>query len=179
MKIARGRLALDMLSEEKIREELSIAYLHAVAARAGYAWEPTRVDLDGIDGWIRSRGRISADARIHSPMIGFQLKATSTIQGSSDPIGFALKQKNYDDLRKQYAEPRYLALLLLPEDPEDWLKLDANEMVMRRCMYWHSLAKAAGTDNASSTTVYLSRNNVLDVRSLRGLMMDASRGEAS
>jgi hypothetical protein len=70
-----------MRSDELIRAELSIAYLHAVAAKSGYAWEPTRVDLDGIDGRICSRGMISKDARIHSPVIGFQLKATSSIQG--------------------------------------------------------------------------------------------------
>ena len=60
-----------MLSEDDIREQLSIAYLHAVAARAGYAWEPTKVDRDGIDGRVCARGFIAANASIRSPVIGF------------------------------------------------------------------------------------------------------------
>jgi hypothetical protein len=90
----------------------------------------------------------------------------------------SIKQKNYDDLREQFAEPRYLALMLLPEDPMEWMKLDTNEMALRRCMYWHSVYKLGATDNTASTTIYVSRRNVLDVQSLQALMMAASRGAA-
>lgn len=166
-----------MLSNELIREELSVAYLHAVAAKAGYSWESTRVDRDGIDGRVFARGRISDEAVFASPIIGFQLKETSSVQDFADPIHFKLKQKNYEDLRARSVHPRYLALLLLPNDPEDWLKLDINQMAMKRCMYWHSLAKAPPSPNETSTTVLVSRANLLDVRALQSLMHAASRGE--
>lgn len=135
------------------------------------------MDRDGIDGRIYARGKLSNEAAFQSPIIGFQLKATSSIQDSSDPIHFKLKQKNYEDLRARSVHPRYLALFLLPEEPEDWLQLDDNEMVLKRCMYWHSLAKAPPSSNETSTTVLVSRTNLLDVRALQALMHAASRGE--
>lgn len=164
-----------MLSQDDIREQLSIAYLHAVAAHAGYAWEPTRVDRDGIDGRVCARGIVDPLATISSPSVAFQLKATTTISESGDPIRFPLKQKNYDDLRGRYAEPRYLAVLLLPAAFADWLHLDASQLVLRRCMYWRSLAGSPETGNTTSTTVEIPRANLLDVSALQRLMAAAAQ----
>lgn len=163
-----------MLSEDDIREQLSIAYIHAVASHAGYAWEPTKIDRDGIDGRVMARGAVVANASIRSPVLGFQLKGTTTIVGSPDPIPFPLKQKNYDDLRGRCAEPRYLALLVMPPDPSEWLQLDADALVLRRCMHWLSLAKAPPTSNSTTTTVHIPRGNVLDVAAMRRLVEAAA-----
>lgn len=163
-----------MLSENDIREQLSIAYIHAVASRAGYAWEPTNVDRDGIDGRVMARGVVVANASIRSPVIGFQLKGTTQITGSPDPIPFSLKQKNYDDLRGRCAEPRYLALLVMPPDPSQWLQLDGDALVLRRCMHWLSLARATSSSNSTTTTVQIPRGNLLDVTAMRRLVEAAA-----
>lgn len=166
-----------MLSEESVREQLSVAYLHAVSARAGYAWEPTRIDRDGIDGRICARGRIIPGASVASPVLGFQLKATSTIQSTKDPIPFSLRQKNYDDLRGHRSEPRYLALLIMPADPAEWMSSDGNELSLRRCMYWCSLRASPASNHRASTTVHVPRSQILDVNALRRLMEAAARSE--
>jgi hypothetical protein len=93
-------------------------------------------------------------------------------------VAFSLKQKNYEDLRGRFAEPRYLALLLLPSDMSEWLHLDSEALVLRRCMYWCSLRTAEETTNATATTVYVPKKQVLDVAALRGLMQAAAREEA-
>ena len=93
-----------MLTDDDIREQLSLAYIHAVASHAGFAWERTSIDRDGVDGRVLARGFIEPNATLKSPLIGLQLKATSTIIGDADPIVFPLKQKNYDDLRGRFAE---------------------------------------------------------------------------
>ncbi len=167
-----------MLSDDDIREQLSIAYMHAIAARAGYAWERTSIDRDGIDGRVMARGLVVPGAAIRSPVIGFQLKATTTIVGTPDPIVFPLKQKNYDDLRGRCAEPRYLALLVMPQDPAEWLRLDVDALVLKRRMYWHTLAKAPATSNATATTVYVPAVQALDVDALKNLIAAAAREEA-
>jgi hypothetical protein len=163
-----------MLSQEDIREQLSIAYLHAVSARAGYAWEPVRVDRDGVDGRVCARGKIVGGASVQSPSIGFQLKATSSLRKALDPIPFCLRRKNYEDLRGVRWEPRYLALLVLPTDPAQWLQSDDHELGLRHCMYWCSLEKEPANGNRRSTTVYVQRKNILDVNGLRTLMEDAA-----
>lgn len=164
-----------MLSDESVREQLSIAYLHAVSARAGYAWEPIRIDRDGIDGRVCARGIIVPGASVESPSLSFQLKATSSIQGELDPIPFSLRKKNYDDLRGERWEPRYLALLQLPADPAEWVHSDGNALELRRCMYWCSLEQEPANSNKCSTTIYVPRKNVLDVSGLRALMEAAAR----
>jgi len=166
-----------LLSENDIREQLSLAYIHVVASRAGFAWERMSVDRDGIDGYVMARGAVVADASILSPVLGFQLKATTTIAGSPDPIPFPLKQKNYDDLRGGRAIPRYLALLVMPEDPGDWIQMDPDSLILRRSMHWISLAKAPQTSNLVSTTVNLPRANVLDVGTMKALMIAAAHQE--
>lgn len=166
-----------MLSEEFVREQLSIAFLHAVSARAGYSWEPIRIDRDGIDGRVCARGLIVPGATVESPSISFQLKATSSIQEGLDPIPFSLRKKNYDDLRGKRWEPRYLALFLLPKDPAEWVHSDGNALELRRCMYWSSLAQEPANDNRRSTTIYVPRKNVLDVNGLRKLMEAAAVGK--
>jgi hypothetical protein len=110
-------------------------------------------------------------------VLGFQLKATTTIKESPDPIPFPLKQKNYDDLRGRCAEPRYLALLIMPLDPVEWIRLDTDALVLRRCMHWVSLASAAATSNTATTTIYVPRANVLDVEAMKSLMAAAAREE--
>lgn len=166
-----------VLSENDIREQLSIAYVHAVASRAGFAWERTSIDRDGIDGRVMARGMLAEDATRRSPMLGWQLKATSSVEAGSAPIAFPLAQKNYEDLRGRCAEPRYLGLLVMPREPNAWLSLDAEALVLRRCMYWVSLTRAEANANTASTTVYLPRENVLDVDNMRRLMIAAAREE--
>lgn len=48
----------------------------------------------------------------------------------------------------------------------------------RRCMYWHSLRDAPETHNDTTTTVYVSRKQIIDLESLRRLMAAAARQEA-
>jgi hypothetical protein len=167
-----------MLSDDDIREQLSIAYIHAVASRAGYAWERTSIDRDGVDGRIHARGLVDRTAVLRSPHIALQLKATTTLSGDADPMSYPLKQKNYDDLRGRCAEPRYLALLVMPADEKDWLHLGPDALVLRRCMYWHSLRDAPDSGNETATTVHVSRANVLDVDALKRLIAAAAREEA-
>lgn len=173
------RSRFTMLSEELVREQLSIAFLHAVSARAGYSWEPIRIDRDSIDGRVCARGLIVPGATVESPSISFQLKASSSIQEGLDPIPFSLRKKNYDDLRGKRWEPRYLALFLLPRDPAEWVHSDGHALELRRCMYWCSLAQEPENDNRRSTTIYVPRRNVLDVNGLRGLMEAAACGRAA
>lgn len=66
-----------MLSENDIKEELSYAYVHAVAARASFACERISKDRDSIDVTIRAQGRLHEESIFLSPSIDLQLKATS------------------------------------------------------------------------------------------------------
>ena len=75
-------------------EEFSLAYVHAVAAAAGFGLEHRRIDVDSVDVSIQDYGSVRSQ-------IDIQSKCTALDEfGSGETIPFRLKAKNYDDLRQ-------------------------------------------------------------------------------
>ena len=167
-----------MLTSEQIKEELSYAYLHAVASHAGFSCEHgPRKDMDSVDAQVLARGRLVADSTRFSPRLEFQLKATAVAAPTGTHFSFALPMKNYNDLRQPRVVPVYLIVFTLPENAADWLALDEEALVTRRCAYWCSLLGAPEVANTDSRTVRLPRNQCLTPDALTELMVYASREE--
>ncbi len=104
------------MDPQKQKEEFNYAYVCALAAHAGLNRISSSVDDDSIDVAFKSRGYVGHLVR--SPQIEFQLKCTSQelVDVEEAVIKFPLPRKNYDDLRGgDFASPRYLAVLLVPE----------------------------------------------------------------
>lgn len=165
------------LSDLDIESELSYAYLHAVAARAGMACTITgrHEDNRGVDArivaWFRDLPLREVDLKI-------QLKAT--VAQPVEKAGFLSfkldKIRRYDDLRTEgVANPRILAVLFLPADSRNWLKHSAEELILRRCAYWVSLRGAPESANRDSVTVYIPSQQVLDPAGLDGLLRRIAR----
>ena len=72
-----------LLTENNIKAELSYAYLHAVAARAGCEAVVTgrHSDSDGVDAMITAKERFAPDSLFTNFPIAVQLKATSCEAG--------------------------------------------------------------------------------------------------
>ena len=83
------------LPEEEIKQQLSFAYVHAVASRAGYAFDRPQIDHDSIDARVASRGMISGVSIFESPSLGFQLKSTAVDCVREDHVIYDLKVKNF------------------------------------------------------------------------------------
>ena len=164
------------LNEQK--QQLSVAYVHAVAARAGYACQVITIDDDSIDVQLAARGRVHEKSVLRSPKIDVQLKATAQPILAEDHLAFPLPLKNYNDLREEVLVPRLLVVLYLPEDDTMWLEQSEDKMISRHCAYWRSLLGQPETTNQTSVTVHLPREQCLTVSSLRELMEKVSRKEA-
>ena len=88
---------------------MSLSYIHAVAARAGFELMEPRIDIDSVDGLLKSTtGR--------RPQIDFQAKATSQPLLHAQTLIFPLPIKNYNDLRAETINPRILIVVALPMD---------------------------------------------------------------
>jgi hypothetical protein len=70
------------------KQQLSVAYVHAVAARAGYACQVKTIDDDSIDVEVAARGKVHINAVLRSPKIAIQLKATSQDLLREDHVAF-------------------------------------------------------------------------------------------
>lgn len=161
-----------LLSETDQQEALSIAYLSALAARAGFVTSRQDFDRDGVDLQIRGGGG-------NFPTIDFQLKATINLVDAGYCWTFPLKKRNYDLLVADTQCPRYLAVLKMPRDRDTWLASSKNELVLRECLFWVSLRGWPASDNKTTVTINIPKANLLDSEALK-LMVDlARRGETA
>ncbi len=167
-----------MLTENLVKEELSYAYVHAVASRASFECNHgTRHDLDSIDVTISARGRLSDNSVRLSPKIELQLKATSGILLVDDHFSFDVPMKNYNDLRQPRAVPAYLVVFIMPADETQWLTQTEDSLITRHCAYWRSLLNAPEVTNTETKRIKIPRANLLTVETLRSLMTRASQLE--
>jgi hypothetical protein len=157
------------------QEEFSRAYVYAVAAAAGFKYSPAASpDDDSIDVGVSARG-LRGTSR--SPKLDIQCKCIlGAVAG--DPIAYALKQKNYDDLRHDdYLVPRILVVLFVPEDLATWTTHTEQELTMRHCAYWLSLRGLPATANENTTTIRLPRRNQFSVHGLTVIMDRIGQGD--
>lgn len=162
-----------MLPENKVKEELSYAYVHAVAAHAGCSAGRPYTDTDSVDANITASG---LEGILRSPQLDIQLKATSVAGNPAKLLRFPLPLKNYNDLRLRCAVPRILVVLVLPPEREQWLSHSHDGLVARRCSYWVDLLGKPPTENKSSVSVSLETSQVFDPATLTTLMGRIAQG---
>ncbi len=109
------------MTTQNIESELSYAYLHAVASRAGFACEIRNRHLDGagVDATITADGKLLApDSKLCYIPVDVQLKATrQALPEEAGRFSYSLEIAHYDKLRKtDIGSPRILVVLRLPED---------------------------------------------------------------
>jgi len=161
------------LSQQK--EQFSFAYVRAVAAVAGFGVSEPSVDDDSIDLQIASR---STAGTIKRPRLELQVKCTAQDRLEDDEFSYALKIKNYNDLRDpEVLVPRILVIVRVPSELEEWVAVSDEQLTVRRCGYWASLRGMAETDNADTVSVRLQRENRFTAEGLRTIMARIAEGE--
>lgn len=162
------------LSAPNIESELSYAYLHAVASRAGMACTPggRHEDNNGVDAQITAWGPFAGGGYLTEVTMKIQLKATiAEPTGSAEHWSYSLRGiERYDDLRSNaLAVPRFLVVLFLPSASTEWLEHSVDKLVLKKCAYWVSLRNAPETTNSTATTVYLPKVQIFGPRQLTTL----------
>lgn len=166
------------MDPQKQKEEFQYAYVCALAARAGLNRGDFRVDDDSIDITFQARGDFGPGRR-RSPMIQVQLKCSSQDLIVGDVIRFPLKVKNYNDLRgDEVVVPRYLAVLLVPDDLEKWIESNEDHIALFKSCHWLSLRHHGPTENEASVTVEVPLAQRLTSATLWEMIDRASAGEA-
>jgi len=161
-------------SQQDIEARLSYAYLHAVAAHAGFVCRPAIPDEDkeGIDAVVTAYGSFQGTWRTQIT-INVQLKATIGVPADDGThlSYFVQGIRRYDKLREDNREPvRILVVLFLPPQHADWLSCSENELILKRCAYWASLRNAPASDNDTGKTVKIPKNQVLKQANLKALV---------
>lgn len=150
-----------MLSLQDIEAEISYAYLHAVAAKAGVSCSASERHQDnaGIDATLHVVKDFGPGAALTEFSLHVQLKATKRQPALVDGTKFSYFMSGIDRYNKLRSvtlmPPRILVVLFLPERPEEWLTHDIDGLLLRRCAYWVSLYGAPESNNDTGETVYL------------------------
>lgn len=155
------------MPETKRKEYLSLAYIRALSSKADALMDIIREDSDSSDVLIKKL--ITTDKESYWGEVVFQLKSTSSktaVKEDDQNIFYNLKVKNYKDLIKRAVSKKYLALLILPEEENEWLDINVERIIMKKCMYWVSLLGMPDTSNTSGITVTIPKSNLLNADSL-------------
>lgn len=170
-----GEALQDAMYRNFRQEAFSRAYIHAVAAAAGFKYSDGPLpDDDHVDVTITSRGPMGL---IRSPKVDIQAKCHLG-EPEGDPIAYALGATDYEGLRHlDYASPRILVVMFTPHDVARWTEHTTEQMILRYCGYWTCLQGQPERDNKATVTVHLSRRNTFSVVGLTELMARIGRKE--
>lgn len=158
------------------KEQFNVAYVHAMASQAGLNTGNMRVDDQSID--LDVDGKFPTATKNRFPKISLQLKATSQNVVKNGVIKFPLPRKNYDDLKNdRLIVPRYLIVLLVPDDPDDWIQHHSGHMSLHDTCYWMSIKDDPSVKNRSKVTIDIPLTQRLDTNVLLHLVALASEGK--
>lgn len=173
------------LPDSEIKCELSQAYVHAVASRVGcrIQWSNRPLDSLGVDVHLRFEGDFPdlPDA-LNGVALDIQVKSTSQ-EIELDSAGRGIV---FDGLTKsvyeRFSHPRppipcFLVLFVLPDNPDDWLRLSEDELVLKKCAYWVSLKD--GTPCLRDTKrIFFPQDQLFNMEQLKNIITTlATEGE--
>ena len=157
------------MTPEQKKEDISKAYLQAVAARCGFAVGIWSQDHGGIDVTIGAAGPVGRGT-FARPKLDVQLKCTAQQELLHDDfLSWTLDRTHYDALRRDALDPHLLVVLLLDADETRWIEHGADALILRRCAWWVTMTGMPPKDT-TSVTVRLPRAQVFSPDQLMALL---------
>lgn len=167
------------LSHPNVESELSYAYLHAVASKAGMSCRDgnRHEDNHGIDAQLTAWLPYVDAHTLTEVDIKVQLKATIA-EPHDDGLNYEYRlqgRNRYNDLRSEtIGISRILVVLFLPRNAAEWLDHTPAQLALRRCAYWQSL-RGAPEITADSVVVKLRKTQHFSPDGLTELATRLSR----
>ncbi len=127
----------------------------------------SEVDEDSID---LSFALKSIAGKSVSPKLDAQLKCTSKLVSQKKVFKYPLKIKNYKELVGDHFVPKILIVVWVPPNPQEWLNQTPKKLSLSYCGYWVSLKDLSESENTSTVTVEIPKDQVFSVAALRGLL---------
>lgn len=163
------------MTEQHIKEQLSRAFVKAIAANAGFILREFDVDygLDGKFSDVDFEEDVSGHKRYCENGFGidFQLKATTNITPKDGYLTYDLEAKNYNDLVKvNVGTPRILIVYSMPKGRDEWLKISTESVILKKCAWWCSLKGQPPTTNDQKKRIRIPDNHLLTTQELSRLI---------
>ena len=143
--------------------------MHAVAAACGLTYTVRSKDY-GIDLTLHDvveQGGLYSESGFD---LDVQLKSTTRAVETPAGVGYDLDVRTYDFLRHTSRQDRILAALVLPADPDEWVRGKRSRLEIRGAMYWLSLRGRPPVPNRRSVRVLLPRQQLFTPTELDRIM---------
>lgn len=160
-----------LITLQHTEECLSLAFVHALAGRAGVNLAAQRTHDYGVDGTFRSVAIIGSRRIETGYAVDFQLKATTNWEYRDGGVVYDLEVKTYNDMVQRGAEavPLILILLCLPPDDKHWIDCDETRLILQHSCYWTQV-HGAPTTNTSKKRIFIPRANALTAEAIAIIM---------
>jgi len=169
-----------MITEEHIKEALSVSYIHALAGKAGLNVTTARRHDYGVDGTFHQVIFVGGYRCEAGFSLDFQAKASIDWSVTDSKIIYDLDAAEYTDLvtraRTTNATPKILILLCMHRDPNTWLDCTVDSLIMRKCCYWYR-PTGPDTTNTGTVRIKIPEQQHLTPTSLNDLMNLVSSGQ--
>jgi hypothetical protein len=164
-----------VLDARNLQGKFGEDYIRVLASAVGLLVYTPDKDYDGVDFLLRWPGRIGAAA---SPAIDVQVKSWSRPRKSGGTWRFnGLTEVQFNKLAgRDYTVPRYLFLVVVPDDPGQYSQISPDGMLLRYQGYYLSLREEALFSEPSSArrpTLHVPIGNILTAHTLKTLMLPA------
>jgi len=172
------------MQTEETKRKISLAYIHAVTSYAGCSWtiqSPTS-DIHKIDGLIKGEVEyVEGQIKDTQPELRVQVKSTrQSIHQPRDGdefIHYSLDIETYEKLRQPHHDIILFVLFVLPETDDQWLNHSEEQLIARKCAYWHSLKGCPRIEGQGHKIIKISRQNRLSPEQLSNLIYKVARKE--
>lgn len=161
------------MTEEHIKEQLSKAYVTAVTSNSGVIFRDFGGIDYGIDGKLASVTYDKTRSRYLEDGFGIdvQLKASTTIEFKNGMVKYNLEVKTYKDLiRTDVGTPRILVLYSMPKERLEWVNVSIDEIILKKCAWWHSLKGLPDTANTRTILIEIPQTQIFNSTELKRLI---------
>jgi hypothetical protein len=150
------------------------AYVQTIAAGAGFGVQISGASMDGV-GVDLTVCQLPPSRR-RARELHIQVKCSSG-DLEAEAVVVDLPIKNYDELREEGAQvPLVLVVVIVPEEPEEWIHQTEEQLVARRCAWWVSLVGQPARANRTEVRVRVPRTQIFTPDALRAIMERVAAG---
>jgi hypothetical protein len=147
------------MTEADIMEQLSKRYIEIIANRKGYfvlSGKDYGTDLHIAKAVKYGESFCETGRQVHI-QVKSVIETSEHLFETTDKIKYDLRGKNYNDLVFRIKENSYIPLILIlfifPNNPENWLQVTKEHLILSKCAYWYYPEEKTGLEyiNPKST----------------------------
>jgi hypothetical protein len=155
------------LPSTHVQESLSVAYVSAIVAKAGYLFWPQPPTEYGTDGFIqRVRKLPNGTFRGTGDSVMLQVKACVNSEMRDTEIVYDMKIDAYNKLAEWEGDtPCILILCCLPHNADQWIHHNEDRLMIKRCCYWKHITEPPST-NKDQQRIMIPRTQVFDINAV-------------